>query len=252
MEYVNQPIKDLEINGEVDYLRQKDFLDPTELDLSLTVIGAGGIGSFTTVLASKMGITDIILYDDDSFEAHNIPNQFASRNQVGIKKVNAVKETAESFGIANIFTRGRLVNEFTRFTSKYVMSGVDSMSARASIFEAVEKTVEEGGEIDRYWDARIGGQGINIFSVNPNIPEEVEAFKAVCLYSDSEASSAPCTARAVIDVMGYVGSFLNTQLRHEIAGEEVPGYLNFSAETLTLETSSIERFAEFKSEITVA
>lgn len=252
MQVTNQPILDLEINGEVDYLRQKDFFDPTKNDVGITIVGAGGIGSFTTVLASKMGFTDIVLYDDDSFEAHNIPNQFANRNQVGMAKVNAVKETAESFGIGNVFTRNRKVNENTIFATPYVASGLDSMSARKDTWEAVKNSNEEEEIVKRYWDARIGGQGINIFSVDPNNPGEVEAFESVCLYDDSEASTAPCTARAVIDIMGYVASFLNTQFRREIGGESVPGYLNFSAETFALETSSIQRFAEFKSGVMAA
>lgn len=250
MEPVNQEILDLEIDGKVDYLRQKDFFDPTKTDVGITIVGAGGIGSFTTVLASKMGFTDIVLFDDDSFEAHNIPNQFASREQVGMSKVDAVKQTAESFGIASVFTRKRQVDENTLFSTPYVASGLDSMSARKATWEAI-KTSNEDGSIKRYWDARIGGQGINIFSVDPNNPDEVAAFESVCLYDDSEASTAPCTARAVIDVMGYVASFMTTQFRREIGGESVPGYLNFSAETFTLETCSIERFAEFKAGVAV-
>lgn len=246
-----QEILDLELSGDFSYLRQKDWLDPTKLDSSITIIGSGGIGSMFCMLASKMGINDIIIYDDDSVEAHNMPNQLFDKAHLGMTKVEAAKDISERFGIATIYPRDSRVSQTTQFQSKYVISGVDSMVARKDIAIAVENTVNNGGEIERYWDARIGGEGINIFSVNPNDPEEWNAFKSTCLYDDSDAVDLPCTRRAVIDVMGYVGSFLATQLRHAVSGEEVPGFLNFSAESMTLETSNLLRYAEFAESLEV-
>lgn len=245
MEVINEEIKELELSGQFDYLRQKSWLDPTKIDSSITVIGAGGIGSMFNLLASKMGITNIIIYDNDEVEAHNLPNQLFDRAHLGMSKVDASKDIMERFGIATVFPRNRMVTPATKFPSKWVLSGVDSMEARKDIWEAVKGTLEDGGEIDRYWDARIGGEGISIFSVDPNNPDEVAAFEAACLYDDDEAVELPCTRRAVIDVMGYVGSFMATELRHAISGEEVPGFLSFSAESMTLETSTLERYAEF-------
>lgn len=242
---MSERVKSAELSGQIDYLRQKDWFDPTKEEAELTIIGAGGIGSMFTVLASKLGISDIVLYDDDSFEAHNIPNQFASKAQLGMPKVEAIKETAEDFGIAEITPIEGRVTPYTNFNTKYIVSGVDSMEARVDIFEAIEESVGNSErEFGRYWDARLGGEMVTIYSVDLTSPEEMEAYKTT-LYSDSEAVDLPCTRRAVIDVMGYVSSYLVSGVRKAISGEETYGYLFFNAEDMFLETSDLLSYVEF-------
>lgn len=241
----NHRIKQLEIDGEVDFLRQKEWLDPTKMDTGLTIVGAGGIGSFATCMASKLGINDIILYDDDTFEPHNVPNQWAKKSQVGMPKVEAVKENAEDFGIADIIPMNSQVDKYTAFTTPYIWSGLDSMEARVATWEAIKSSIE-AAEVPplRYWDARLGGELITVWSVDLTDVAEMEAFEKT-LYSDGESLELPCTRRAVIDVMGYVGSFMTTGLRKAIAGDDVPGYTFFNAETMFIEHGGLIEAVEY-------
>ena len=58
------------------FLRQLDIADPSQFkDKSITVIGAGGIGAATVVALAKTGFENITVYDFDSVEEHNLPNQ---------------------------------------------------------------------------------------------------------------------------------------------------------------------------------
>ena len=59
------------------YWRQTDIVDADRLaELPVTVIGAGATGSFITLALAKMGVRHITVYDDDTVEEHNLPNQF--------------------------------------------------------------------------------------------------------------------------------------------------------------------------------
>ena len=58
------------------FLRQLDIADPTQFkDRPVTVVGAGGIGAATVVAFAKTGFENITVYDFDSVEDHNLPNQ---------------------------------------------------------------------------------------------------------------------------------------------------------------------------------
>ena len=58
------------------FLRQLDIADPTKFkDKPVTVIGAGGIGAATVVALAKTGFENITVYDFDTVEEHNLPNQ---------------------------------------------------------------------------------------------------------------------------------------------------------------------------------
>jgi tRNA A37 threonylcarbamoyladenosine dehydratase len=58
------------------FLRQLDIADPSQFkNKSVTVIGAGGIGAATVVALAKTGFENITVYDFDTVEEHNLPNQ---------------------------------------------------------------------------------------------------------------------------------------------------------------------------------
>ena len=75
------------------YSRQLDFVKPSELDIPIWIIGAGGIGSWTTLALSKMGCNNLVVFDHDKVELHNTPSQLYTSDQIGQMKTAALKET---------------------------------------------------------------------------------------------------------------------------------------------------------------
>lgn len=226
---MNSRIHELELDGTIDFTRQRDWFDPTSIEARLTVIGAGGIGSLFTVMAGKLGLGEITIYDDDMVEAHNLPNQFFDMKDIGVPKVNSLGSTVDRFTIADVIERDERVDADTRL-SGLIVSGVDSMAARKDIAQAVHAS---RFAVPRYWDARIGGEKILIFSVNPRDPQEWRDYEKT-LYSDEDAQEDPCTRRSVIDVMGHVGSHLLTGVRKQLAGETPDGYTYYHVGNGTL------------------
>ena len=81
----------------MEFLRQLDLVSPDTLDLPIHLIGCGGIGSFTALVLSKMGVQHLHLYDPDGIEEHNLPNQLFRLRDVGRSKVEALQEILQEF-----------------------------------------------------------------------------------------------------------------------------------------------------------
>ena len=72
-----------------------DELLPRQLVMSpIHLIGCGGVGSHVAMMLAKMqvGEAGMHLYDDDTIEAHNPPNQAFERHHIGKPKVAALAE----------------------------------------------------------------------------------------------------------------------------------------------------------------
>ena len=218
-------IRQLELSGHIDFTRQRDWFDATTMEAKLTIIGCGGVGSMFSILAGKLGVSKLIVYDHDLVEAHNLPNQFFELDRLGFSKVDSIKSAVEAFTISEVEPRFTRVESSTNL-SGLVVSGVDSMSARKEIAEAIHRSRMR---VPHYWDARIGGEKIVIYSVNPRDPKQWELYKK-SLYSDESAQEDPCTRRSVIDVMGHVSSYLLTGVREYLAGKEPVGFLYHNIE----------------------
>ncbi len=74
-------------------------------DAKITVIGCGGIGGQTIEMLARMGVGELILVDEDSFDISNLNRQnFATLTDVGIAKSEVAKEKV------------RLINPYVKVT----------------------------------------------------------------------------------------------------------------------------------------
>ena len=70
------------------FLRNKDLIDQKKLN-DITIIGAGGIGSFVIQALTIMGWRELIVWDDDSVAEHNLSSTAYPFNMVGKSKIDA-------------------------------------------------------------------------------------------------------------------------------------------------------------------
>ena len=68
-----------------------DYFQPEKCDDRLHIIGCGAIGSTIAENIVRLGLTNIALYDFDTVEAHNIANQMYRHADIGLPKVDALK-----------------------------------------------------------------------------------------------------------------------------------------------------------------
>ena len=187
------------------YIRQQDILPPDKLaKLSITVIGCGAVGSFTVLTLAKMGITDITVYDGDTVEEHNLPNQWYKPDHLGMNKTDALWDIIHDFTGVELKANAYYYERET--LRGIVICCVDSMDTRLKIWREVKKY-----EPELYLDTRMGAEVGKVLVVHPSLPASRRKYEED-LYPSSEAFQAPCTAKATIycacGLAAYVGSMV--------------------------------------------
>lgn len=216
----------------MDFWRQFDIVRPNEdLIFPVTVIGCGGIGSPTTLALAKMGCNDITVYDDDTIEDHNLPNQIYMTDDVGKLKVESLQNIVHSFTGTELKVHRSRVGSENKLNG-VVISGVDSMEARKEVW----KSIKFKPAVQLYIDARMGAEVCRIYSINPTNPVDVKYYES-SLYDDDKAQELPCTGRAIIYNVFMIAALICNQVKKFARGEKFSKEVIFDLATLSLLTT---------------
>lgn len=209
----------------VSYADQTDIFNPATFTWPVHVIGVGGIGSALVLPLIKLGLSSKLhLWDPDRVEPHNIPAQLIYRpTDIGKLKVEAAADTLAGFseGKCEIVCHSEYVGPSTPLDG-VVISGVDSMAARYDIWEGVRYNVE----VPLYMDGRIGGEQMQLFTLNPSNYEAVVFYETEWLFPDEEGSDLPCAARTVIHPPTVLAGHIIAQLTRFARGMTTVSYLD--------------------------
>lgn len=209
-------------------IRQSELVDESILNTRITVIGAGGIGSFTTLALAKCGFSDITVVDPDTIEEHNIANQFYPLDAVGQPKVSALGEAVlnwtgeEIKGVCDTFPCAVPM-------SGVVISAVDNMTTRAAIYGKVRRNPTTKVLID----GRMGGQQLEVYTCKISEGADKRGYKAV-LWEEEEASEMRCTQRAVIYNVLTIASWIVNQVRLVLSEKEYKRVLMLELESMQM------------------
>ncbi len=115
-----------------------EFFDPKKVKGRCHVIGCGSIGSNVAELLARYGIENIVLYDFDIVESHNIANQLYTEEDVGKEKTEALAKILYRINPKLKHTlqiEGKFENQ--RLTD-YVFMCVDSVEVRNQIVDSIK------------------------------------------------------------------------------------------------------------------
>lgn len=196
----------------ISYWRQLDWFDPAEHQRSVTIIGCGGIGSFTAQALAKLGIKTFHLWDPDKVESHNVPNQwFDADNDIGDSKVNAIGRKIESGPDIHLHEK-HWTRDLTPETD-IVISAVDSIEARRDI----AKSIWLHPSVELFVDGRIGGQVAKVFAIKPQDLEQLEWYEKTL---NGKVVELPCTGQSIIDVAYFVAAMITRVVRRAVTEPE--------------------------------
>ncbi len=206
-----------------DFQRQLDMMPPQLLTHPVTIIGLGGIGSWTARIARKMGFRKFILWDHDRLEPHNLPSQDYEDVDLGELKVDGIHRRLLHTLDDKEMTTIRQTKKFTdedEFDEGIVISAVDKMQSRADIWEAVKKRkafipLFVDGRIGIEWNdelGKVGGEWMEIFTIIPARLEDREFYEEN-LFSDDEIAPAHCTAQAVAYIGPIIAGFIVSNIK---------------------------------------
>jgi hypothetical protein len=211
----------------VDLSRQQDLIDPDQLDVPITVVGCGGIGSFVVLTLAKMGCRALTVYDDDRVEPHNIPNQAYRLADVGRLKVEALAELVWEVAGAPLQIRAERVR--SQRLQGVVLTAVDTMAARHEIWL---QGIRHRAAVPLYVDARMGAEVARVLTVRPADPDDIRRYET-SLYTDEEAVDVPCTAQAIVYTGFSVAGLVAGQIKKFLTGEPFKGELILDHKTVT-------------------
>lgn len=221
---------------QIEYTRQLDWFSPADNpDAHVTIVGVGGIGSFTAMALAKLGVPKLTLVDFDEVEAHNLPNQMFMPTHLGVEKVEAMEHfidiTNPDVEVERIV--GPLGDGITTGTrpAGVIVSGLDSMAARADLWGQLKYETA----VPLYLDARLAGQQVILYGACPSQYDDIQGYEAT-LHSDEEGLDTACTARAVIDVGFAVASLITRAVRRHYAGLPVERVAWLDQESLVIRT----------------
>lgn len=113
--------------------KSREFFDPNKVKKTCHIIGCGSIGSNVAELLVRQGVEDLILWDMDIVEPHNIVNQLYNETHINKPKTEALYEILKDINPKlkdTIKIKGKYTNEIL---SGFVFMCVDSVEVRQDI-----------------------------------------------------------------------------------------------------------------------
>lgn len=177
--------------------RQLSVINEDAYSYPITVIGAGAVGGTIVLVLAKMGFNNVTVYDNDTVEIHNVPNQMYGKDHVGLSKVEALNQiTSMLTGVKiqykeELFGAETPVDPYTLY-----ISAVDSLAARRNIWKRLK------GLSNLYLDTRMGLEQGSIRLIQCDNTDYEKSL-------DIKPSEAACTARSIMYtpfvMAGYIG-----------------------------------------------
>ncbi len=180
------------IQDTIHLTRQASLIPIEALNVPITVIGCGAIGSFTTLSLAKMGFEDIEVWDADVVSVENMNSQFFRFRDIDKSKTMALKEIVQDFTKVKIRTKTRFYEE--GILDGIVIVAVDSMSARKTVWE---NHAGKSTSTIAIIDPRMGAEEAQLHVVIPMDPTDQKVYPK-SLYTDEDAVQEACTAKATV------------------------------------------------------
>jgi hypothetical protein len=175
----------------MDTTRLVGIFNPSTFLHPIHVIGCGGMGSRVAegLIRMGLGIPDknpIYLYDKDTFEKHNLTNQWANVSHLSIKKVRAVRSSMlEINPDASITAVTKFVSQKHWSFAGVVFICIDSMQSRRFI---VDYLLVDCKSVNCVIETRMdAGVGIS-HCFNPNNKNHIDCWR-LYWYSDKETEN---------------------------------------------------------------
>jgi ThiF family len=186
-----------EVKGQYGRVKGAEWF-PLLFKKDIMVLGQGGIGSWVSLLLSRIGC-NLYIYDMDTYEEHNMTGQVVGKSGIGKKKTIAMKELiAELSPDCEVNCEEKYVEESP--TNDIVICGFDNMEARKTAFGNWKRYVEEtricgeGGEkLCFFQDGRLLAEQMQIFNIPGDRSDLIEKYEKEYLFDDAEVQEAECT-----------------------------------------------------------
>ena len=216
---------------------------------TVIIAGIGGIGSWFSLLLSRMKPLSIFVYDDDIVEAVNMSGQLYSQSDIEKFKVHAIANTIKNYANYNsIFA----VND--KFTDEseagdIMICGFDNMVARRTFFNKWKNHVQSKPEEERknclFIDGRLEAEIFQILCIRGDDEYNIKRYNDEFLFSDLDVNEAVCSYKQTTFCASMIASYMAnllinfcTNQTNPIIDRDLPFFTTYNAETMYLKTEA--------------
>jgi len=189
----------------VERFKGADWFLPIS-NIEVSVLGAGGIGSWTTLMLSRANVNTVYLVDFDSFEEVNLGGQFVTKEYLNLKKTDAVRNLVLKFSsnteIININTK---MDENSQLFTKIIISAFDNIEARKIVFNNW-KTKFPNDKEAVFIDGRLEAEFYQIFTIRGDDKEAIEKYEKEQLFDDNDIPEAVCSYKQTSHIAAMLAS----------------------------------------------
>lgn len=175
------------------YSRQYDLINSELLATPITIIGAGGIGSWSTLALAKMGCSDITVQDMDTVNIVNTASQLYGEDDIKQSKVSALAYRIFDMAGVTVKTNIQAWQAGQVISSPIVISGLDNMDTRGALWSDLKLNPA----VNWYIDGRMAGDLLRIYCVDLTKPETFKRYQST-IVKRANIDPTPCTGKAVV------------------------------------------------------
>lgn len=182
-------------------------------EAEIIVAGVGGIGSWVTLLLSRMTPNNIVLFDDDNVELTNMAGQCYMEESIGESKVTAMQNICEKMSRYKSILGFQERFTYDSATADIMICGFDNMAARRTFYSAWrqrvtrKKTQEERAKCILI-DGRLLMEEFQVFALTGDNEESMKIYVDKFLFSDSEMVEPLCSQKQTSHIAAMIASVM--------------------------------------------
>lgn len=214
------------------------------------IAGIGGIGSWTSLLLSRLHVKSILAYDMDTVDNTNLSGQFFGHTNIGANKVYALYSLAQNF--SNYFNINGISTEYNEscVTKNVMICGFDNMAARKVFFNNWKKRVNNLSPYYKnkclFIDGRLAAEEFQVYCIRGDSTYLIDKYENECLFTDSEAENTLCSYKQTSFCANMIASVIINLFVNFIANQcgpivdrELPFCTYYDAERMYFKTTSV-------------
>ena len=220
----------MEVTMDTRFLRNKDLIPQGKLD-KIGIVGLGGIGSQLVPLLSIMGFKNIIGWDYDTLEEHNLSTTLYPQNALGSSKAEIASNTSKMYthnpsGMK--FYNEPYTDDSPTFPKMIVCT--DNMESRLAAYN----TWLAQSNRKLFLDLRMGAMAMEIVTATKENDNYLDTWVPT-----HKVESEPCTMKHTIFTASIVGGLGVDQVFNVVANRPYYQYIWVGLMPLQIRTDNL-------------
>jgi len=194
----------------------------------ISVVGVGNLGSALIGMMTKVGFREIVVYDHDTIESHNIANQLYSTRTVGQYKSDKIIETMAFdspswYHFISFKCKIGLRHAIQLINSDIMIVLTDNIKSRIETFLMVLEYKKYNYDFKWFIEAGTHAKTAKIYVVDLDNELEIASyFDKILERHNAPSEDLPCTERSTFFYANFVGSVIMSYFVKMSEEKEVP------------------------------